>query len=279
MWQSKRLQTTAHIQCSLAATPTIYVEEIPRQKIGLLMEAYPHQEWFAYLVGKITKQHDVCVEDISVPPHAYASGASAEAAKPSYDPNTGKYIFHSPANCVGVIHSHNTMGAFHSGTDDAYVDKNYPVSITVAKRQGSPDLEFDTVCFAVTPCGKATTGKPQVRYVQPKPLFDVADWLGKAKANIDRKALPTNREVQWLQQVAKDLEVIPCLNGQRIDRADQQELPLSKPWGKKRRPELPPRGEKGRFLPKSREGSIFTTDQAGRVLTQRELDEIQKDDR
>jgi len=76
------------------------------------------------------------------------------------------------------------MGAFHSGTDHDYVDKNYPVSITVAKRGNG--LEFDSVAYITTPCGKNSLQKCTVNYVAPKPLFDTKVWLAEAKANIDK---------------------------------------------------------------------------------------------
>jgi hypothetical protein len=115
------------------------------------------------------------VEDISVPPHASVGGASAEAEP-----------FQQPENCIGFIHSHHSMGAFHSGTDDAHVDRNYPISITVAKRIGQTQLEFDCISFATTPCGQVTITKPQLRYVTPPPDFDTQAWLAEAKANVDK---------------------------------------------------------------------------------------------
>ena len=171
------------IVCSLTKTPTVYLEPMPRQKIEMLMDFYPNQEWFAYLVGKVSEENNVFVEDIVVPPHADATGGSAEASAPAYDSETGRYLFHNPLNTVGVIHSHNSMGAFHSGTDHEHVDQNYLISITAAKR--GANIEFDTVCYVVTPCGKASTGRSQIRYVQPKPLFDSDEWLKQAKHNID----------------------------------------------------------------------------------------------
>jgi len=163
-----------HIQCSLVRAPTVYLEPVVRQKIGILMEEYPHQEWLAYLTGRMSEKGNIFVEDMIVPPHKEVSGASAEA-----EPQ------HQPSNCVGIIHSHHSMGAFHSGTDQAYVDKNYPVSITVA-RNGVNELTYDAVSYVRTPCGKDTILKSTVKYVQPEPLFDKDTWLKEAKENIER---------------------------------------------------------------------------------------------
>ena len=167
-WKLKNYNGEATVQCSLVKAPVLFLEDIPKTKIELLMRAYPHQEWLAYLVGKKTGDN-FFIEDISVPPHAYAVGASAEAEP-----------FNTPENCIGIIHSHHTMGAFHSGTDHDYVDQNYPVSITVAKRQGS-SLEFDCISFGKTPCKKTTSVKAEIRYVSPEPTFDTGVWLEKAK--------------------------------------------------------------------------------------------------
>ena len=172
MWKVDKEQESA-IQCSLIKSPTVYIEPIPRQKIQLLMSEYTHQEWLAYLKGRISEKDNIFVEDILVPPHAEASGGSAEAEP-----------FHIPKDCVGIIHSHHGMGAFHSGTDQSYVDKNFPVSITVAR--GNGDLTFDAVSYTQTPCGKGTTLKSSVKYVQPQLPFDKDTFLKESKKNIDK---------------------------------------------------------------------------------------------
>jgi len=172
MWKVKR-ESDNHIQCSLVKSPTIYLEPVPRQKIEVLMEEYPHQEWLAYLVGRISKKENFFVEDLSIPPHKEVSAASAEAEP-----------FYIPGNCIGIIHSHHSMGAFHSGTDQAYVDKNFLISITVAKRTQA--LEYDAISYQLTPCGKGTTSKCSVKYVQMQPLFDKQAFLKGARANIDK---------------------------------------------------------------------------------------------
>jgi len=161
------------IQCSLVKAPTIYIENTPRQKIQLLMNEYTHQEWLAYLTGKISEKENIFVGDIVVPPHESATGASAEAEP-----------FHIPENCVGIIHSHHGMGAFHSGTDQSYVDKNFPVSIVVSRNK--TDFVYDAVSYTQTPCGKNLTLKCDVKYVQPPPTFDKDVFLKEAKENIDK---------------------------------------------------------------------------------------------
>lgn len=171
-WRVKNIKEKP-VTCSLIKSPTVFIEPIPRYKIELLMDKYPYQEWLGYLVGRVSEKENYFVEDLSIPPHKEASAASAEAEP-----------FHIPEGCIGVIHSHNGMGAFHSATDQAYVDKNFPISITVAKKAGS--IEFDTVSYQVTLCGKGITVKCLVKYVQPKPPFDSTTFMKEAVDNIDK---------------------------------------------------------------------------------------------
>lgn len=173
-WKVKKENDCDSIQCSLLKNPIVYLEPSVRQKIELLMKEYPHQEWLGYLVGRVSEKENFFVEDLSIPPHKEALGASAEAEP-----------FHIPDNCIGVIHSHNSMGAFHSGTDQSYVDKNFLVSVVVAKKYGQ-EIEYDTISYQTTACGKGTTIKCPVKYVLPKPEFDTEEFLEQAKANVDK---------------------------------------------------------------------------------------------
>ena len=174
-WHTKRSNDSL-VNCSLCKAPIVYLEPLARQKIEVLIDAYPHQEWLGYLVGNIPDKESIFVEDLVIPPHKESSGCLVEAEP-----------FYIPKNCIGIIHSHHSMGAFHSGIDQSYVDRNFPVSITVAKKAGS--LEYDAVCYEVTPCGKPTLNKSTVLYIQPKSLFNVKAFLQEAKRNIDKPNL------------------------------------------------------------------------------------------
>ncbi|MGW8177268.1 MAG: Mov34/MPN/PAD-1 family protein [bacterium] len=169
-WKVKGKETVQGLRCSLVEIDKVHVEPIPREKVELLLKEYPHQEWMAYLVGK-KLDNTYRVLDIVVPPHAYVGAGMAEAEP-----------FNIPENCIGVIHSHHSMGAFHSGTDHDHVDRNYPISITVAKQGGADDWDIST--YAVTPCDKAVEGKSEVMFLKPKPLFSHKEFLAEAKFNI-----------------------------------------------------------------------------------------------
>ncbi len=190
MWGVNKDREPA-IQCSLVKSPTTYLEPTARQKIQLLMDEYTHQEWLAYLRGRISKRENIFVEDILVPPHSEVSSGSAEAEP-----------FHIPKDCVGIIHSHHSMGAFHSGTDQSYVDKNFPVSITVSKDANG--LTYDAICYSKTPCGKGHTLKSPVKYVSPQPTFDSEKFLKGAKKNIDK-----GKKIYVAPAIAGGYEIYP----------------------------------------------------------------------
>lgn len=169
-----KASTEDKVVCSEVTAPDIYIEAVPRQKIAYLMEEYPHQEWLAYLIGKKSDHDNFFVEDISVPPHSEVSGSSAEAEP-----------FNIPEKCIGIIHSHHRMGAFHSAIDRDYVDKNFPVSITVAFGEGN-SLTYDAISYQITPCKKRIVLDCTVKYVQPPPIFDKDKFLKDAKGNIEK---------------------------------------------------------------------------------------------
>jgi len=198
------------VKCSEIPSPDVYLEIIARQKVGYLMEEYPSQEWLAYLIGRETENKNFFVEDIVVPPHAEASGAHAEAEP-----------FTVPSGCIGIIHSHHSMGAFHSHTDQTYADRNHPVSITVSKRQGG--LEFDAVSAQKTPCGKVAMTQCSVKYVAPPPLFDKEEWLKEAKTNVEKgkKAVVVSglapAMVEYLQRIGREDQIEHLTQGD-VDR-------------------------------------------------------------
>lgn len=170
-WRVKSAEE--NVTCSLVTTPKVILNLRVQHKLEILMREYPSQEWLGYLVGTTSKKGNLHATDLVIPPHEEASGASA-VAEP----------FHTPDSCVGFIHSHHSMGAFHSSTDQNHVDKNYPCSITVAKTAGI--VVYDAVSVTKTPCGKNIQAKCTVLLERIKPDFDTEAWLKEAKENIDK---------------------------------------------------------------------------------------------
>lgn len=112
------------------------------EKIKRLMKVFPNLEWLGYLVGEVNRERsNVYVEDIIIPKQMVSSGAVTNV---EYEWNEGLPI-------IGVIHSHHGMGAFFSGTDDAYINQNHDVSIVVATRTGA---EIKAQVRIKAPCGK-----------------------------------------------------------------------------------------------------------------------------
>jgi len=165
------------VTCSLVREPVVFIALRAKYKIKMLMMEYTTKEWIGYLQGDEYEDGDVLVNDLIIPPHEESSYAEA-VAEP----------FNKPDECVGVIHSHHGMRAFHSGTDQSHVDRNFPISITVARETGTTasegKLEFDAVSNKTTPCGKFLMVKATVRYLNPEPDFDEKAWLEEAKANV-----------------------------------------------------------------------------------------------
>lgn len=120
----------------------IRFSQLAHEKIECLKRSYPSLEWLAYLEGKVDHEtREVVVEDLIIPDSQVVTGG--HVGEVEYGWNEGKQI-------CGVIHSHNTMGAFFSGTDDAYINQNHDVSVCVSTARGRE------ICAQVrvkTPCG------------------------------------------------------------------------------------------------------------------------------
>jgi hypothetical protein len=120
----------------------IRFNQLAHEKIEVLKRSYPTLEWLAYLEGKVDHAtHEVTITDLIIPDSQVVTGG--HVGEVEYGWNEGREI-------CGVIHSHNTMGAFFSGTDDAYINQNHDVSICVSTARGRE------ICGQVrvkTPCG------------------------------------------------------------------------------------------------------------------------------
>jgi len=116
-------------------------EELADEKIKKLQDYYPTLEWLAYLEGEVDhEKHNVLVTDIVIPDSQNVTGTNVYNVEYSW--GDGRKI-------IGVIHSHHTMGAFFSGTDDAYINQNHDVSIVVSTNSRSPikgQVRMKTLC-------------------------------------------------------------------------------------------------------------------------------------
>lgn len=107
-------------------------------------------EWLALLVGtRSPNGMDITVTEMRIPlqerSHAQCSLVNKEPLTP---------------DIVGVVHSHHSMGAFFSATDDNELNPRFPVSIVVAHtRAKSSDAErllgfdYEAEGRSILPCG------------------------------------------------------------------------------------------------------------------------------
>jgi proteasome lid subunit RPN8/RPN11 len=109
---------------------SIIISRVANAKINVLMKKYPSCEWLAYLMGDESARY---VSDLFIPTQTASSAAvTAVGAK--------------PAGVIGVIHSHHGMGAFFSGTDDAYINQNNDISIVVTHNGIKSQVRWTTPC-------------------------------------------------------------------------------------------------------------------------------------
>jgi hypothetical protein len=133
----------------------ILFSRLAKSKIDFLMAKFPSCEWLAYLIGDAQTRY---VRDISIPTQEVSSGAVN---------NVGP----KPEGTIGVIHSHHSMGAFFSGTDDAYINQNNDISVVIAHRGIKAQVRW------VTPCGYKVVSEGAV-IVESESLFNENEFEG-----------------------------------------------------------------------------------------------------
>lgn len=129
---------------------------------------YDKNEWMAFLVGTRTPDGlQIMVTDLRVPLQTRGHGSCETVKEEPLAPDV-----------VGVIHSHHTMGAFFSQTDDTKLNPRFPTSIVVAQTKWNTGTEFNLLGFCYKAEGKVMLpcGTPGIVNftVQPYPM--VKDW-------------------------------------------------------------------------------------------------------
>lgn len=133
---------------------SIIFSRVVKNKVDLLMKRFPNCEWLAYLIGDADSRY---VKDIILPEQEASSGAV-------------HVIGPKPVGTIGVIHSHHGMGAFFSGTDDAYINQNNDISVVVAHKGIKSMVKW------VTPCGHKVEMDGKV-VIESENLFDEVAFL------------------------------------------------------------------------------------------------------
>ena len=154
--------------------------------IASLAHATEHEsiEWAVTLHGRRSEDGlQVWVQDIDIP--------EQERSSAEVDIKTGIDFGNS---VVGILHSHHSMGAFFSGTDEKELNPRFPISIVVAKyntakggrKNGSSDFaESAMLGFAYLavgkvrlPCGRMGEVKFKIAPVENETMEVVEDWPG-----------------------------------------------------------------------------------------------------
>ena len=120
-------------------------------------------EWLGYLGASRLTDGKWKAIDIKIPPQE----VTGSNVKPT-----------DTIHSEGVIHSHVSMGAFFSGTDDDYLNENHDFSIVVNKRG-----ETKAVLRHKLPCGSMTLIDAKVVVEMPE-APDVSAFITSAKENI-----------------------------------------------------------------------------------------------
>ena len=150
-------------ECGWAPRAAIQLSTNVYAGILALMDAYPSNEWLSYLVAD---DQGIMVE--MVIPEQIGRMASVHVTQA---PEASTKI-------DGVIHSHHSMAALHSSTDDEHLVANHPISIVVAKKDGI--VHFHGMRSVTLPCGSVLQSVVPIQIVSP----DQRAWLDEVRARI-----------------------------------------------------------------------------------------------
>jgi len=167
--------------CGHMDIPKFHVKfkQLADEKIKKLQSYYSCLEWLAYLEGEIDRENKiVTVEDLVIPDSQQVTGVNVYNVEYSW--NQGRKI-------IGVIHSHHNMGAFFSGTDDAYINQNHDVSIVVSTNQRSP---IKGQVRVKTPCNSYVLAEDLTFTVERENILDEKEFENEFTNKINKYSPP-----------------------------------------------------------------------------------------
>lgn len=100
---------------------SVFLSDIVRDKLSILMMKFHRMEWLAYLKGERGINNSFIINDIIIP-------------KQSVSPATVSVEEGVNQKTIGVIHSHHDMGNFFSHTDDEYINQNHDLSLCITNK-------------------------------------------------------------------------------------------------------------------------------------------------
>ena len=159
-------------ECGVVPAPIIIISYKVDSKVAALMTEYPDTEWLAYLVGKGYE-----VEDIVIPEQEVSAGSVEVKSFPDRQ------------DIIGVIHSHCSMGNFHSHVDNEYLVGNHNISIVATS-----DGKYAGKVRVSTPCDKLLIRDAKVEFA----YVDYSEWVKEVKPSI------TEKPSWWKSQAAAD---------------------------------------------------------------------------
>ena len=133
-------------------------------KLNKLMRDLDH-EWLAYLIGEKVSDDEFNVRDAMFPQQEVGYGACENLEA-------------QPEGTVGIVHSHHTMFAEHSGIDDNGIDQQNFVSVVLSTKGYSATVKRDTAC------GHFIILKAKVEVFPPN--IDITEWADAAKAKMKK---------------------------------------------------------------------------------------------
>jgi proteasome lid subunit RPN8/RPN11 len=142
----------------------VYISGEVWAKIRLMMEHFTTHEWGGYFLADA----EGTFIDMIIP--------NQEGRPSTWEADRGAT---EGLEIAGVIHSHVTMGVFHSKTDDENLIANFPISVVVSKKH-SGELEFEAIRSEKMECGALYRYKAGVHMALP----NQAEWFEQAKAKV-----------------------------------------------------------------------------------------------
>jgi len=144
-------------------TPNVCLPSEVYDKMTALLKEFKDREWLGYLIG-----HDLEVQDIIIPRQevTFASVVVTDTE--------------IPPNVIGTVHSHHSMGAFLSATDDKYLASNHPVTLVISNSSMAAAVRVEL------PCGAHKAIKADFTVVLPDEA-GIAEFIEQSKLLIVNK--------------------------------------------------------------------------------------------
>jgi hypothetical protein len=142
----------------------VYISDLVKYKIDILMKKFPSLEWLAYITGTIN-DNSYIVKDLYIPKQVVTG---VDVHVDSSDTITTPII--------GILHSHHNMSLRFSGIDHDGVNKNHDVSLLVTHKGMIGQVR------TITECGSYIIVPANI-----KPYFEVSMNDDKFQTELDEK--------------------------------------------------------------------------------------------